>query len=238
MTGFFGQFECENNRETAALLLSAAETWLKGKGMTHIRGPRNFPINEATPGLLTEGFSSRPNIVLKTWNQRSLDVRKSEMLEIYIEAWSGNYGFIPFSETEFYKIVDDMMLVMDKNLFVFAYMNGELAAMFGGIPNISEKIKPSRLFRRFELLRAVKMILTAKKVTGFRLGYFAVRKKYRNLGIEALLLWKQQLYTQNKGYDYCDMGWILETNEPTIRLVRMMKNVRPSKTCTVFEKPL
>lgn len=110
--------------------------------------------------------------------------------------------------------------------------------MFGGVPNISERMAPSKLFRRFELLRAVKMFLTARKVRGFRLGYFAVRKKYRNLGLEALLLWKQKIYTQAKGYEYCDAGWILETNVPTIQLVEMMTGAALSKTYTLFEKRL
>lgn len=42
------------------MLLSATETWLREKGMDPIRGPQNFPINDAIPGLMTDGFSSRP----------------------------------------------------------------------------------------------------------------------------------------------------------------------------------
>ena len=37
--GFFGAFECIDNDEAGALLISMAESWLKDKGMDTIRGP-------------------------------------------------------------------------------------------------------------------------------------------------------------------------------------------------------
>ncbi|MEO0410605.1 MAG: N-acetyltransferase [Pseudomonadota bacterium] len=61
-TGQFGYFECEDNTNTARLLLNAAERWLKSQGMRRALGPFNPSINEEV-GLLTEGFDT-PNAVL------------------------------------------------------------------------------------------------------------------------------------------------------------------------------
>jgi len=58
--GFFGQFESIEDPEVSRALLGAAERWLKGQGMNAVRGPQNLPVNEATPGILTQGFDSRP----------------------------------------------------------------------------------------------------------------------------------------------------------------------------------
>jgi len=58
--GFFGQFECIDDQPTADALLNAAAVWLKSQGMEAMRGPQNLPINEATPGILVEGFETRP----------------------------------------------------------------------------------------------------------------------------------------------------------------------------------
>ena len=60
--GFFGQFETVEDQNVADQLLKAAADWLKSKGMDTIRGPQNLPVNEATPGVMTEGFDSRPVI--------------------------------------------------------------------------------------------------------------------------------------------------------------------------------
>ena len=58
--GFFGQFEVIDDQQVTDSLLNTAQDWLKSKGMDTIRGPQNLPVNEATPGLMTKGFDSRP----------------------------------------------------------------------------------------------------------------------------------------------------------------------------------
>jgi hypothetical protein len=61
--GFFGLFECENDREVAATLFAAAADFLKSRGMTVMRGPENMSINDDI-GLLIEGFDSPPAIMM------------------------------------------------------------------------------------------------------------------------------------------------------------------------------
>jgi hypothetical protein len=252
-----------------------------------MRGPQNLPVNEATPGIMTRGFDSRPvmyyhynkpyyeelllnaglrpvkrvfswevpimnpmeeklarvgekvverfGVTFETWGERSLADRKREMFEIYNEAWNGNFGFVPFTREEFERIVDDMLLIMDKNLFLFLYVKGEAAAFFGGVPNIAEFLKPVAVYRRCELLRALKMLMNKGRVKGFRVGYLGVKRKFRRMGLDGVMLWKQKVYAQKRGYLYSDMGWVLEDNVMTIRLVELI-GARPSKTYTIFEK--
>ena len=287
--GFWGQFESIDDQEVANALIGAATAWLKSKGMDAIRGPQNLPVNEATPGIMTEGFNSRPvmyyqynkpyyeklirnagfeqikrvlswevspmepmvdrlervalkvikrfDLKFENWGDRSLAERKKEMFEIYNDAWSDNFGFVPFTQEEFYSIVDDMQLVMEKGLFFFIYVKGEPAAFFGGVPNITEKMVPIRGCRRCELLRAAKMLLTKGRVKGYRLGYLGVKKKFRRMGLDGVMLYKQKLYSMKKGYEYCDMGWVLEDNVLVISLVEMMGST-PSKTYTIFERKI
>jgi ribosomal protein S18 acetylase RimI-like enzyme len=286
--GFFGQFECIDDAGVCSALVRAAGNWLAERGMAIMRGPQNLPVNEATPGILTAGFDSRPvmyyhyskpyyesllrragfkpvkrvlswevpvdnpmdeklvrlpqkiidrfQVAIEPWGKRPLEERKREMLEVYNDAWSDNYGFVPFERDEFKRIVDDMQLIMDKDLFLFVYVKGELAAFFGGVPNVTEKMKPIPGLRRAELLRAAKMLLGKGGVKGFRLGYLGVKKKFRNLGLDGVMLSKQKQYAQKKGYEYCDMGWVLEDNVRTISLVERF-GAKSSKTYTIFEKP-
>lgn len=287
--GFIGQFETIDNISVAKKLIEVSENWLKKKGMDTIRGPQNLPVNEATPGLMVEGFDSRPvmyyhynkpyyatllkkcgfqpvqnvlswevapqrpmeekltrvsnkvlkryNVTIERWGDRPLDVRKKEMREIYNDAWSDNFGFVPFTEEEFNRIVDDMMLIMDKDLFIFLYVKGEAAGFFGGVPNVTEKMQPISWCSRCELLRALKMILSKNRTKGFRLGYLGVKKKFRGLGLDGVMLCKQKQYSQEKGYTYCDMGWVLEDNYAVTRIVKFME-AELSKKYTVFEKKI
>jgi GNAT superfamily N-acetyltransferase len=62
-TGFFGFFECIDDREVAAALFNACVNVLKEKGMENILGPMNPSSNDEC-GLLIEGFDSPPRIMM------------------------------------------------------------------------------------------------------------------------------------------------------------------------------
>jgi GNAT superfamily N-acetyltransferase len=64
--GFFGMFECIDDRQAAEMLLQAAAEWLQANGCDTLRGPVSFSVN-GTAGLLTDGFN-RPPAVMMAYN--------------------------------------------------------------------------------------------------------------------------------------------------------------------------
>src|SRR5688500_7254699 len=64
--GFFGFFECVDDREVAAGLFDAANAWLRARGLTTMRGPMN-PSTNHDCGLLVDGFEEHPQF-LTAWN--------------------------------------------------------------------------------------------------------------------------------------------------------------------------
>lgn len=64
--GFFGFFECVDRQDVANALFTAAESWLRERGMTDIRGPVNPSMNDEC-ALLVDGFD-KPPVVLMTYN--------------------------------------------------------------------------------------------------------------------------------------------------------------------------
>lgn len=61
--GFFGFYECLNDVEASNELFATASRWLKGKGMTDMRGPVNPSLNYDC-GLLIDGFDSPPTFMI------------------------------------------------------------------------------------------------------------------------------------------------------------------------------
>ncbi|MDQ7780910.1 MAG: hypothetical protein RDV41_14530, partial [Planctomycetota bacterium] len=61
--GFFGFFECADNREAAERLFEAVADWLRARGLKAMRGPMNYSTND-TCGLLVDGFDSPPFILM------------------------------------------------------------------------------------------------------------------------------------------------------------------------------
>ncbi len=66
--GLFGFFECEDDPEAAAALLSAAERWLRARGRDRMVGPMDFTMNDEC-GVLVDGYE-RPPIILTNWTHR------------------------------------------------------------------------------------------------------------------------------------------------------------------------
>ncbi|MHC4779960.1 MAG: hypothetical protein ACYTFG_15415 [Planctomycetota bacterium] len=64
--GFFGFFECADDRDAAKALIEASEKWLSKRGLTDLRGPVNPSMN-AECGLLIDGFGSAP-VALMPYN--------------------------------------------------------------------------------------------------------------------------------------------------------------------------
>lgn len=63
MAGFFGYFDCIDENTVAKQLIDKVRQWLGEKGMTVVRGPMNFSVNEEC-GLLIEGFDKPPMIMM------------------------------------------------------------------------------------------------------------------------------------------------------------------------------
>jgi hypothetical protein len=62
-TGFFGFFECIDDRSVAEALFNAAFGWLREQGMTRCVGPFSFNINDES-GLLIDGFNCPPRVAM------------------------------------------------------------------------------------------------------------------------------------------------------------------------------
>jgi len=68
-TGFFGFFECEDDPRVCKALLARAAQWLKSKGLTRVRGPLSYSMNDECPGVLYEGDEGIP-VALMSHNPR------------------------------------------------------------------------------------------------------------------------------------------------------------------------
>jgi len=95
-TGFFGFFECENDREVAGALLSTVEQWLRQRGMDRARGPMNFSTNGEV-GFLVEGRDSPPVVMMPYTHAYYLDLVEGagykKAKDLY--AWRWHYQPVP-----------------------------------------------------------------------------------------------------------------------------------------------
>lgn len=90
--GFFGFFDCENNKEISTQLFTTAVSWLKEQGVNNVIGPVNPTTNDPV-GLLIDGFDSPP-MAMMPYNKpyyagliEDFDfVKKVDLLAYYLDA--------------------------------------------------------------------------------------------------------------------------------------------------------
>lgn len=88
-TGFFGLFECINDKEVAKALFDSAKDFLKEHNLKVMRGPMNMSTNEEC-GFLYEGFDT-PSMIMIPYNPpyynelaQAYRMRKAKDLYCYI----------------------------------------------------------------------------------------------------------------------------------------------------------
>jgi len=68
-TGYFSLFECTDDQEVCARLFDAAETWVRARGITIVKGPvsPDGPHGDDCKGLLIDAFD-RPPVLMTSYN--------------------------------------------------------------------------------------------------------------------------------------------------------------------------
>ena len=137
--------------------------------------------------------------------------------DIFNDAWSENWGFIPFTDAEFKKLGKDFKLIIDFELVKIAEVNGTPAAFLVVLPNINEAIRDlnGRLlpFGWFKLLWRLKV----KHPITARIPLMGVRKQYHNslLGAALAFMVIQAILAPGikRGIKKMELSWILEDNK-------------------------
>ena len=160
------------------------------------------------------------------------------IVTIYNEAWADNWGFLPLTDAEAEAMAASLKLVADPGLMRFAYVNGELAAVLGALPDPNVPFRPrwNRLFDT-DFMRVTRLLLTRRHIPRIRLMFFGVRPRFRNQGVDAILFHECLAYARERGYRTCEPSMLLEDNDLILRASEAMGG-RRYKTWRIYEMPL
>jgi len=141
-------------------------------------------------------------------------------LEIYNEAWSGNWGFLPVTEREAKHIIAQLAPVLVPQCVIFALADGEPAAVLVALPNLNETIADldGRLFP-LNWLRLLWRLRYGKPKSA-RVILTGVRKRFRGSRVSAALglLMLAESFKAGHGFgiETVEFSWILEDNRASL----------------------
>jgi len=160
---------------------------------------------------------------------------------IFNDAWSQNWGFIPWTEAEFEHLGKDLKMLADEELVKIAQVDGKPAAFIVLLPNINEIIQD--LNGRLLPFGWLKMLwrLKVKYPNSARIPLMGVRSQYHDSLMGAALAFgviaSVQQPALKRGIKEVELSWILEDNMG-IRNIIESNSGRVYKTYRIYSKQL
>ncbi|MGD1880644.1 MAG: dATP pyrophosphohydrolase [Kiloniellaceae bacterium] len=177
---------------------------------------------------------------------RALDMRRYHddlaiIMDIFNDAWSDNWGFVPMSQAELRHMAKSLKPIVRPESIAIAELDGVPVAMAIGLPNVNEAI--ADLNGRLLPFGWAKLLwrLKVKTTKTARVPLMGVRKAYHGsmLGAALALGVIESIRQAQKaiGVEGGELSWILEDNLPMRRMIEQFGGVA-YKTYRVYERGL
>src|SRR5262249_53258562 len=82
-----------------------------------------------------------PSVTLRHLNFKDYPNEIRRMVDIYNDAWGGNWGFVPLTEPEAEAMAKQMKMLLDERLVMLAEVDGRAVAFIVLLPNVNEAIR-------------------------------------------------------------------------------------------------
>lgn len=182
-----------------------------------------------------EAVLKRTRVTFRNPNMKKFDDEIEIVRNIYNQAWSENWGFVPWNAEEFEHLAKSMKQVIDPRLILIAELDGEPVGFSFALPDINLALK--HLNGRLFPIGLPKLLWYSRKIKRLRIVILGVIKKFRNRGIDTAMYFKTWQIGTEIGYTSGEMSWILENNRRMNRAAKMMGAER-YKTYRIYERSL
>jgi hypothetical protein len=194
----------------------------------------------ASPGILARS-EWRERLAIRTLNLKNLSKEAEIILDIFNDAWSQNWGFVPFTHEEFMSTAFALQWVMPEEGGFMIELDGAPQAFGLILPNLHEITADlgGRLLP-FGLPRVVSRIRNHAFKSGL-LGLFGVRRAlHRKAAGGAVILAFIEECRRRSGtspLEHVEFGWVLEDNIGMRRPIELAGG-RIDKIHRIYEKSL
>jgi hypothetical protein len=181
----------------------------------------------------------RSGLVIRKFDKSRFDSEVEIAKAIYNQAWEKNWGFVPFTDHEIDHLAQELKPFLDPDLVYIAELDGKPVGISLGIPDVYQAVlraKPQPNHWSF-FWTVLKLLWHQRKIDTFRVLIMGVVPECRIGGIEAVFYVETARGAFAKGYEYCEMSWILESNDMMNRAIKRLGG-EIYKTYRIYEKPL
>jgi len=133
-----------------------------------------------------------------------------QLQEVYNDAWSRNWGFVPMTDAEFSHIAKTLKDLIIPELVIIVEVDNVPVGVSLSVPNYNFILK--KLNGNLNLPGMLKFLYYKNKIKEARLMIMGVKKDYQKLGLEALMVFETLKSGMKLGYLSGELSWTLEDN--------------------------
>jgi hypothetical protein len=178
---------------------------------------------------------------IRPLSKRHLERDLAIVMDIFNDAWSGNWGFVPLTQAEIAELGRTLKTLVGGDYVAIASWRGEPAAMAVSLPDINRAIHD--LGGRLAPFGWAKLLwrVFVRPPAAVRIPLMGVRKSHqRSAAGSALALGVIAAIRQahmRRGTTKAELSWILEDNLAMRRMIEALGGVA-YKIYRVYERPL
>jgi hypothetical protein len=184
---------------------------------------------------------TRNRIHIRNINMSNLISELETIRDIFNDAWSQNWSFVPFTNREFEHLGKDLKMLADEELIKIAEVDGNPVAFIVVLPNLNEAIRDlnGRLlpFGWLKLLWRLKVTYPKSA----RIPLMGVRCRFHDSIMGAALAFSVissvQKHGINRGIKELELSWILEDNRGMRAIIESIGGL-VYKTYRIYSKQL
>jgi len=202
--------------------------------------PRRQFIPEKRMKFIERALSS-PKVNIRYIDFKRFDEEIATLVDIYKDAWSDNWGFVPMTEEQIAHMAKELRPIIEPYNIIFCELDGEPVAFGLVLPNVMEAVRDfdGKLlpFNWAKLLWRLKV----KKLSQARMPLMGVRKKLHGKPIGAAFAYKIIEMVNSANMDHgvteSELSWILENNPDMLNMLTDMGG-EIYKTYRIYERGL
>jgi RimJ/RimL family protein N-acetyltransferase len=185
---------------------------------------------------LAERTRRTTGVTFRRLDVRTLEREARKVLELYKEAWSENWGFVPPSWDEFWHTAKDLKMVLAPDVSFVAEVDDEVVGFLliaHDINRLLAKMPSGRLWP----WNVVRLLLGTRTLVEGRIILLGLTTEYRNRGLFPLFVYEAARRGLEVGTVGGEASWVLEQNT-ALRAPLEAIGLSPSKRWRIYEKEL
>lgn len=171
-------------------------------------------------------IEAMPEVRMRHADKRSLDADIRIIMDVYNDAWSESWGYVPMTEAELAHAASEMKLLADPKLTLITEIDGYPAAVALALPNVHELIRDLGGKLGATGLPRLLWRLRVRPPRTARLVLLGIRKRFRGpkkyAALSTFLYTKMHRAAAQRGFDWGELSWTLEDSMTVNSGIRLM----------------